>query len=103
MQNKDLKTIDIYIAGKTFPVEITPDEEETILSLASTLNQKITDFQVSFPGRDKIDYVIMTLLSHTYDLHKSSDAITHAQSDAFEKVKQISSILDASLATQPGS
>jgi len=96
MQMHDLKTIDIYIAGKNFPVEITPEEEQSIRSLANTLNQKITEFQNTFPGREKIDYVIMTLLSHTYDLQKTTDELTQSHLAVLKQLQDISIVLDES-------
>jgi hypothetical protein len=34
------------------------------------INAKIMDFQKTYPNRDKLDCVIMTLLTYTFDLKK---------------------------------
>ncbi len=94
MHQNDLKTIDIYIAGRSFPVEVQLDEVESVNDLTATLNKKIADFQASYPGRDKIDYVIMTMLSHTYELHKSSVANADADAAVFHKIQEIKSVMD---------
>ncbi|MBK6498520.1 MAG: cell division protein ZapA [Saprospiraceae bacterium] len=81
MQQDDLKTISVTVAGRTFPVKVTEIEESVVLELTTDLNEKIGEFQQTYPGRDKLDYVIMTMLSYTFDLKKSSVAFSR---DALE-------------------
>lgn len=86
MENNELNTINITIAGRTFPVKVTEDEKARVLALESELNEKIIYFQKTYSGRDKLDYVIMTLLTYVYDLKEkqqepvSSEAVTKVQS-----------------------
>jgi cell division protein ZapA (FtsZ GTPase activity inhibitor) len=86
MENNELNTINITIAGRTFPVKVTEDEKAGVLALESELNEKIIHFQKTYSGRDKLDYVIMTLLTYVYDLKEkqqepvSSEAVTKVQS-----------------------
>lgn len=86
MENNELSTINITIAGRTFPVKVTEDEKPAVLALESELNEKIIHFQKTYSGRDKLDYVIMTLLTYIYDLKEkqkesvSDEAITKVQS-----------------------
>jgi len=72
MSENDLKTIKITIAGREFPVKVMPDEEADVLQLGNDVNKQVSDFQAAYPGRDKLDYVIMAMLSYTYDLKKSA-------------------------------
>jgi cell division protein ZapA (FtsZ GTPase activity inhibitor) len=72
MSENDLKTIKITIAGREFPVKVTPEEELDVLQLGVDINKQVSDFQAAYPGRDKLDYVIMAMLSYTYDLKKSA-------------------------------
>ncbi|HRG41096.1 MAG TPA: cell division protein ZapA [Saprospiraceae bacterium] len=94
MQQDDLKTISVTVAGRTFPVKVTEIEESVVLELTTDLNEKIGEFQQTYPGRDKLDYVIMTMLSYTFDLKKSSVAFSR---DALEnRLQNIHHILDES-------
>ncbi|KXK39611.1 MAG: cell division protein ZapA [Saprospiraceae bacterium] len=68
MENSDVKTINITIAGRIFPVKVTKDEEPVVRNIESDINGKIIDFQNMYPTRDKLDYVIMTLLTYIYDI-----------------------------------
>ncbi|MFZ1750160.1 MAG: cell division protein ZapA [Saprospiraceae bacterium] len=68
----DLKTIKIIIAGRIFPVKVDAQEELRARKLEEELNQKVNEFQATYPGRDKLDCVIMTLLTYAFDLTQSS-------------------------------
>ena len=71
MQEDDLKTIKVTIAGRAFPVKVDDHEEKLVKDLEQELNTKILEFQNNYPGRDKLDCVIMTLLTYTFDDKKS--------------------------------
>ena len=74
MQEDDLKTVKLTIAGRVFPVKVTPDEDLIVQDLEQEINSKINEFQNTYPGRDKLDCVIMTLLTYTFDQKKSNDS-----------------------------
>lgn len=73
MENNETKTIQITVAGRIFPVKATKDEEVVIRNLETEINGKILEFQKLYPMRDKLDCVIMTLLTYTYDLQNKED------------------------------
>ncbi|MBK8888262.1 MAG: cell division protein ZapA [Saprospiraceae bacterium] len=52
MQQDDLKTISVTVAGRTFPVKVTEIEESVVLELTTDLNEKIGEFQQTYPGRE---------------------------------------------------
>jgi cell division protein ZapA (FtsZ GTPase activity inhibitor) len=87
MSENDLKTIKITIAGREFPVKVTPEEEQDVIQLGIDVNKQVSDFQAAYPGRDKLDYVIMAMLSYTYDLKKSI-----SNTDMHEVVQKIDTI-----------
>ncbi|MBK8346912.1 MAG: cell division protein ZapA [Saprospiraceae bacterium] len=72
MHEDDLKTVKITIAGRNFPVKVTTEEEDTVRTLEVELNSKIMEFQSTYPSRDKLDCVIMTLLTYTFDQKNTS-------------------------------
>jgi cell division protein ZapA (FtsZ GTPase activity inhibitor) len=67
MQENDLKTITVTIAGRNFPLKVTESEEGIVTDLVLELNTKVNEFQTTYPSRDKLDCVIMTLLTYTFD------------------------------------
>jgi len=95
MQEDDLKTIKLMIAGRTFPVKITPDEDLIVRELEKEINGKVTEFQSTYPGRDKLDCVIMTLLTYTFDLKKAANSVDDEV--IAEKINKIKAVLDSPL------
>jgi cell division protein ZapA (FtsZ GTPase activity inhibitor) len=73
MQEDDLKTITVNIAGRNFPVKITEDEEQIVRTVVLELNDRISEYQTTYPSRDKLDCVIMTLLMYTFDQKNTSE------------------------------
>ena len=61
-EEKELESIVITIAGRTFPVKLDNDEKDFVHDIEQDINAKIMDFQKTYPNRDKLDCVIMTLL-----------------------------------------
>ncbi len=93
MQENDLKTIKLTIAGRVFPVKVTPEEETVIRDLERELNSKVMEFQNTYPGRDKLDCVLMTLLTYTFDQKKPAPSGMDEQ--VADKISQIKNILNS--------
>lgn len=92
---KDLKSAVITIAGRTFPVKLDNDEKDFVHDLEQEINAKIMDFQKNYPVRDKLDCVIMTLLTYTFDLKKQLPANVQEEIDLkTEKIIQTLGELD---------
>lgn len=91
MENNETKTIQITVAGRTFPVKATKDEEVVIRNLETEINGKILEFQKMYPMRDKLDCVIMTMLTYTYDLQNKKNDYDKAQID--QKVDTLLTLL----------
>lgn len=88
----DLKTINIVVAGRTFPIKVTLSEENSVRVLETDLNRKISEFQSTYPMRDKLDCVIMTMITYIYDLNKS--LMPKDYEALAEKIENIHAIID---------
>jgi cell division protein ZapA (FtsZ GTPase activity inhibitor) len=88
----DLKTVNIVVAGRTFPIKVTLSEESTVRLLETDLNRKISEFQSTYPMRDKLDCVIMTMLTYIDDLNKSLLPVDYEA--LAEKIENIQTIID---------
>lgn len=90
MQENDLKTITVTIAGRNFPLKVTESEEVVVTDLVLELNTKVNEFQTTYPSRDKLDCVIMTLLTYTFDQKNPADdedtTQAHARIDAIKDI-----------------
>lgn len=61
---------EITIAGKTFPLRLTSEEVRWVKSLEEEINLKINDFREQYAHLDKVDSIIMTLLTYAFDSKK---------------------------------
>ncbi|MBC7884265.1 MAG: cell division protein ZapA [Saprospiraceae bacterium] len=91
MEESDQKNISVSIAGRNFPIKITPIEEILVLDLVTELNDKVSEFQKTYPGKDKLDCVIMTLLTYAFDQKKSIESTD--LDEATQKIDTIKGIL----------
>ena len=84
-----MSTINITIAGRTFPVKVTEEEMAVVHEIELEINEKINNFQKLYSSRDKLDHVIMTLLTYIYDLKNN-----HQGQDSEETATRVQSMLD---------
>lgn len=92
MREEDLKSVIITIAGRPFPVKVDIDESVYVKDLENEINARVMDFQKTYPTRDKLDCVIMTLLTYTFDLRKK--ATSDDQEEIVKKLNAINEVLN---------
>jgi hypothetical protein len=85
MRTGDLKAVEMNILGKTFPLKVTLEEAAWIQELENEINQKISGYQTSFPGQDKMDCIIMTLLTYAFENKHQSSPPTSVEDDKVEQ------------------
>lgn len=94
MDNTEQKSLTVTIAGRVFPVKITVDEEQYFSELIDEVNGKILSFQTQYPTRDKLDHVIMALLTFLNDAARAKQTTTNVSDDAVQALKDIAEMLD---------
>ncbi|MGB4838802.1 MAG: cell division protein ZapA [Saprospiraceae bacterium] len=92
MKEEDLKSVIMTIAGRPFPVKVDYDESFYVKDLEQEINAKIMDYQKTYPTRDKLDCVIMTLLAYTFDLRKGPTSVE--QEEVTQKLQTIIEVLN---------
>ena len=83
------KKINVVIAGRSFPVKVTEEEEKSVRNIEKDINSQVQEFQQKYTDKDKLDLVIMVLLTKAFELDKIQslkDDISqaHAQIDTLE-------------------
>ena len=83
------KKINVVIAGRTFPVKVTEEEEKSVRNIEKDINSKVREFQQKYTDKDKLDLVIMVLLTKAFELDKiqslgEDNSQVHAQLDTLE-------------------
>ena len=67
MSEVKLHKIDVTIAGRKYPIKVTSDEETLVRNIEKQLNQQIHEFQLKYADRDKMDCILMTLLTVAFE------------------------------------
>jgi len=78
-----MKSIDVSIAGRPYPVKVTEEEEAMVLATVAEINQKVSDLQKAYRGKDKQDYLSMALLTYALDY-----ATNKTDSESMDAVRQ---------------
>ena len=86
-----MKSIEVMIAGRSFPLKVTEEEEKLILQVAEEINEKVRNLQNTYLQKDKQDCVSMALLTYAmenarlkndlsgmFELHEISDQIENS-------------------------
>jgi len=89
-----MKSIEVSIGGRKYPVKVTEEEEILVLDIVSEVNQKLKDFQTSYRGKDKQDHLSMALLTYALESakQKGSDGL---MDQIQQKTKSLFSALEA--------
>lgn len=74
-ENQENKhTITVIIGGRPYPLKIKAEDEAVIRRIVNEVNEKVNQFQLAYPNKDKQDCLSMTLLTYAVDLSKSQHA-----------------------------
>lgn len=92
MSEQVLNKIDITISGRKYPIKVSGEEELVVRNIEKKLNQQIHDFQLKYPNNDKLDCVIMTMLTLAFENSRSSGDTT--DNGVLQKLDHIDSLLD---------
>ena len=56
-------SLKILIAGRTYPLTVKKEEEQTVLQAAKMINDKIKELEVNYSVRDKQDLLAMCAIN----------------------------------------
>lgn len=90
-----LHKIEVIIAGRKYPIKVTKEEETIVRNIEKHLNQKIHEFQLKYADRDKLDCVLMTLLTVAFDNTKSNSSID--SDEIGNKLDKLEQLIDSAL------
>jgi cell division protein ZapA (FtsZ GTPase activity inhibitor) len=67
MASEELISINVWLAGRSYRIRITPEEEEAVRKAVKLADTQITDLRNTYAGKDDQDFVAMCLLSYAAD------------------------------------
>lgn len=85
-----LHKIDITIAGRKYPIKVTADEEAMVRNIEKQLNHQIHEFQLKYAEKDKVDCILMTLLTMAFEnAKKEASSNTNILTEKIENLEQL--------------
>jgi len=73
MSENNLIRFDVRILGRKIPLKIEQGQETATKQVVDEINQKIAEFQLKYEKVDKLDSLIMVLLSYVFDQHNKRE------------------------------
>ncbi|MBL7683972.1 MAG: cell division protein ZapA [Flavipsychrobacter sp.] len=67
MENDNLISANVWLAGRSYRIRIKPEEEEAVRKAIKLADDKITDLRNHYAGKDDQDFVAMCLLTYAAD------------------------------------
>ncbi len=92
MENENLISHTIQIAGESYPVRLTEKEKEIAVEVEAELNEKIADFKVKYMVKTTKDILAMILLTYAFEARKNSQS-GQSISIANDKVERLLDII----------
>ena len=87
-----MKSIEVMIAGRSFPLKVTAEEEATVLQVAEEINEKVINLQNTYLQKDKQDCLSMALLTYALESAKLKNDLA-----AMDELGEVSDRIESSL------
>lgn len=87
-----MERVEVTIAGRSFPLKVTEEEQALVLQVAEEINQKVRDFQKTYRNKDRQDCLSMALLTYALEYTK-----VKGQTDVLDQIKAKSADIQAAL------
>lgn len=72
MADEELRKLTVLLAGRPYPLKVQPSEEAIVRKVVKEINQQISQYQQSYLGKDKQDFLAMILLTYAVENDKNS-------------------------------
>ncbi|HRN95116.1 MAG: cell division protein ZapA [Chitinophagales bacterium] len=95
--NETLQHIQVLIAGRQYPLKIRKGEEEKVQRAVSLINDKLNEYQTTFAGKDRQDYLAMCVLMLAVEHETQKSVNIHQKIDESKQLSEINELLNAVL------
>lgn len=97
MSTQDRIHRDVVIANRTYPLLINKNDEEKILGIVTTVNQKIEQLKANYDAKDNQDYLAMCILQF-YTQQAAVNQVTNPSTSSLDiqlepQISKIESLL----------
>ena len=67
MQDQELITINVWLAGRSYRIRVKPNEEEAVRKAVKIADDKVREMRNHYGGKDDQDFLAMCLLMYAAD------------------------------------
>lgn len=96
MENENLISHTILLAGESYPVRLTQEEKEIAIEIETELNAKISEFKVKYMVKTTKDILAMILLTYAFE-DKKRNLNSLDVDQANKKVERLLQIMSESV------
>ena len=79
------ETIEVNIAGRSYPLSVLPEEVQGVQDAASAIDERLTELKSQFAVQDRIDLFAMTALQLSIRVKQLENAEAKSASDEDEE------------------
>lgn len=90
---KELVKISVTLANRKYTMSVENDDELIIRNAAETINNRVKEFLLQFPGKDLQDILAMTLLNYAASLGKSDKQYSFINEELHSRLQNINQLL----------
>lgn len=87
-----MKSIEVMIAGRSFPLKVTQEEESMVMQITDEINEKVRNLQNTYLQKDKQDCLSMALLTYAMETAKLKRELA-----GLEELREISDQIENSI------
>ena len=99
-EESELIKLTVVISGRSYPLNIKKEEEETVTKAVELINAKVVEYQALYDGKDKQDYLAMLLLNfgveHINNIAKNNSYTSFVE----DKISQLKKIIHSDFPNQ---
>jgi cell division protein ZapA (FtsZ GTPase activity inhibitor) len=96
-KSDDLVQIQVMIADRQYPLRIKKGEEDTVRRAVTLVNDKLKEYQESYSGKDKQDYLSMCVLMFAVEYQTLKNQSQLSSNVLNTHMQQLHQILDEAL------
>lgn len=90
---EDKVSINAKVGNRSYKIKVDPQHEKYVRSVLQSIQTRMNQFKIQFPGMDEQDYLSMTLLDHITSTANNPNSFQDQEMK--NRLEKISKLLDA--------
>ena len=87
MPEENTIAIKVWLAGRSYPIRIRPEEESAVRKAVKLADEKVREMRSQYAGKDDQDFMAMCLLSYAADsaIESFNNPVMHEELEKLSK------------------